>query len=179
MPRFILLGVLKPLDKAAIARLSELAGQPVEEIELARAVERGVPRPPVPAPRAALQGAWGRAPELFRTTVAEFFPSEQHENAAAVAECESGFNLTAHNTSLLTGTVRDQVRRLNPSLSEAQLIEDSRGWFQINIGPSANVAFMDWNLFEPFDNVRAAFRLWSAAGWGPWACARKLGLAEV
>lgn len=77
---------------------------------------------------------------------AGWLPSE-HGNALGVIDLESGGNPNAHNTAG----------------------EDSRGLFQLNVGPGAHTAWADKALYDPLTNARYALLLWQAAeDWRDW-----------
>ncbi|MFA6198688.1 MAG: peptidoglycan DD-metalloendopeptidase family protein [Patescibacteria group bacterium] len=86
--------------------------------------------------------------------VRRYFPANQVNNALAVMSGESGYNPRAWN----------------------QNGEDSRGLFQINVGPGAHTQWRNVDLFDPETNVRLAAELFRAQGWRPWSAARNLGL---
>jgi hypothetical protein len=80
---------------------------------------------------------------------------EEADNAVNVAELESGWNTGAHNTDG----------------------EDSRGLWQINVGPGAHPDLRKDNLFDPQVNAWYAAVIWRASGWFAWYnSAKKLGL---
>jgi len=58
--------------------------------------------------------------------------------------------------------------------------EDSRGWLQINVAPSANPQYLSYNLFDPLINAQVAFKIYTAWGknFGAWTCAHQLGLVN-
>ena len=115
------------------------------------------PAPPsggVPDP-STVGAKYARAPGFVQAVIREHFDRDQWDNAAGVAECESSFVPTAHNTNG----------------------EDSRGLWQINIGPGANTDMASWDLFDPFVNGRAAAIILKRQGWRAWFhCARRNGL---
>ncbi len=84
------------------------------------------------------------------------WPGAELGNALGVVSLESGGNPNAHNTSG----------------------EDSRGLFQINVGPGAHPQWAGANLYDPVTNARYAYQLYAAAGnyrdW--WNAAGILGL---
>jgi hypothetical protein len=118
-------------------------------------------------------GKYLDSPVELQTAVAEFWPYEQWDNAAAVAELESGWDPFALNNSVTTerpcGTAlytRDGVMVTT---------ERSVGWFQIN---SCNFPAWPWErLFNTRHNVGTAHMLWAMRGWQPWYfSAKTLGL---
>lgn len=88
-----------------------------------------------------------RAPGYLRLLIANTFPRDAWEHAATIAYGESGFDPSAHNTNG----------------------EDSRGLWQINVGPGANSDLMVLgDLFDPAVNVQAAYVVWNRQGWRAW-----------
>lgn len=85
------------------------------------------------------------------------WPPSELGNALGVIDLESGGNPNAHNTNG----------------------EDSRGLFQINVGPGAHTAWANKDLYAPLTNAQYALLLWQAAeDWRDWAtAAARLGLA--
>ncbi len=84
-----------------------------------------------------------------------YFPLAEIDNAVNIAELESGWRTGAWN-------------------NEA---EDSRGLWQINVGPGAHPAYAQHNLFDPQINAYFAGIIWRESGWRAWYnSARKLGL---
>ena len=65
--------------------------------------------------------------------------------ALRVAHCESTMNPRAYNAG-------------------------NRGLFQINEIHRAKVGGDLDSLYDPEVNIRTAYTIWSAQGWGPWAC---------
>lgn len=84
-----------------------------------------------------------------------YFPLDQVDNAVNVAELESAFRTGAWNNDG----------------------EDSRGLWQINVGPGAHPDLADYNLFDPQVNAFFAARIYSSSGWHAWYnSAKRLGL---
>ena len=107
-------------------------------------------------PTRAVGPVYDAAPAAVQEAIAEFFPEEEWENAAAIARCESGFRLDAHN------------------LSD---IEDSRGLFQINV--RANADMLEYDLWSVRGNAHAAAIIWERQGWDAWRhCATGAGLIK-
>ena len=115
------------------------------------------------------------APLELQVVIQEFWPESEWDNAANIAQLESGFNAFAElDTATPNGGCgveigqRDGVRVTS---------ERSIGYFQIN---SCN--FPDWNpchFYNARHNAGTAHSLWENAGqkWSPWFfSARKLGL---
>jgi len=82
---------------------------------------------------------------------AMYFPLEQIDNAVNVAQIESGWNTGAWNPQG----------------------EDSRGLWQINVGPAAHPQYAAWNLWDPQINAYFAHLIWRASGWAAWYNAAK------
>ncbi|MDO8670578.1 MAG: hypothetical protein Q7O66_04005 [Dehalococcoidia bacterium] len=84
------------------------------------------------------------------------WPESEWGNTLGVISLESGGNTNAHNTNG----------------------EDSRGLYQINVGPGAHTQWASLNLYDPTVNASRAYQLYSAAGnyrdW--WNAAGTLGL---
>lgn len=75
------------------------------------------------------------------------WPESELGNALGVISLESGGNPNAHNTSG----------------------EDSRGLFQINVGPGAHTQWAGLNLYDPAINASRARELYTWAGnWRDW-----------
>ncbi|MYH41587.1 MAG: hypothetical protein F4150_07495 [Chloroflexi bacterium] len=107
-------------------------------------------------PREAVGPVYDAAPAEVQAAIAEFFPRDEWENAAAIALCESGFRLDAHN------------------LSD---IEDSRGLWQINV--RANADMLEYDLWSARGNAHAAAIIFERQGWAAWKhCATGLGLIK-
>jgi hypothetical protein len=88
--------------------------------------------------------------------IQRYFPRSQWENAYRVAMAESTGDPNAHATKG----------------------EDSRGLFQINVGPGANTQYRSANLYDPETNVRTAAELWKQYGWGIWTTAVQMGISD-
>ena len=106
-----------------------------------------------------------RAPAELQASIREFWPDNEWEHAAQIAELESGFNAFALHDSTDTshpcGTIiehRDGV---------AISAERSVGYFQIN---SCNFPDWEWQrLYNARHNAGTAHLLWDQAqGWSPW-----------
>lgn len=150
----IFLGAFQNLTDEKVAELAELLRVPAAVL---------APVEPEPPPgeeevgrrRESVGVAFDRAPGLAQELIRETWPRAAWEHAALIGECESNWNPSAHNTAG----------------------EDSRGWFQINIGPGANTDLADLNLFDPVENVQAALIVWKRQGWRAWLnCARVKGV---
>ena len=118
--------------------------------------------------------AIGDAPVELADAIREFFPVDQWDNAAAVAQLESGWSAFAFNDTTAPGapcgtvlTIRDGVR---------VTAERSVGWFQIN-GCNLPPDWYWFHLFNTRHNVGTAHAMWAERGWSPWYfSARTLGL---
>jgi|SRR5579864_7784195 len=114
------------------------------------------------------------APQELADAIREFWPAEQWDNAAAIAQLESGWSAFAENDTTRGGAVacgsplytRDGV---------TVTAEHSIGWFQLN---ACNFQTWEWaRFFNTRHNVGTAHMLWSEAGWSPWYfSAKSLGL---
>jgi len=86
---------------------------------------------------------------------AMYFPLDQVDNAVNVAQLESRWRTDAHNTDG----------------------EDSRGLWQVNVGPGAHPELAAWNLFDGQVNAYFAAEIWRESGWAAWYySAKALGL---
>jgi hypothetical protein len=96
------------------------------------------------------------APGYVQEAIRRHWPADLWEEAAMIARCESGWRADAHNPRG----------------------EDSRGLFQINVGPGAHPELAAVDLYDPDVNARHAYQIYKAAGsWRPWwNCAGMLGL---
>lgn len=120
-------------------------------------------------------GKFFDAPLELQAAIQEFFPETEWDNAAAIAELESGFNAFA-----LADTTRPDAPCGAPIGTHQGVpvsAERSVGYFQIN---ACN--FPDWE-WQRFYNARhsagTAHMLWEQRGysWSPWYfSARRLGL---
>lgn len=80
----------------------------------------------------------------------------QQEQAVRVANCESSLNHAA----------------VSPG-------GGNWGLFQINTVHRGRVAAMGYawdQMLMPYENARVAAAIWAEQGWGPWSCARRLGI---
>ena len=111
-------------------------------------------------------------PAELRVSIQEFWPESEWDNAAAIAELESGWDAFALNNSTTPWTpcgstigYRDGVRIT---------AEKSIGYFQIN-----SCSF-DWpfgRFYNARHNAGTAHMLWAVRGWQPWYfSAKSLGL---
>jgi len=106
-------------------------------------------------------------------SIREFWPESEWENAAAVAQVESGWNAFAVDDSRDAEHPCGSVVRTVDGV--AVTAEFSIGYFQLN---ACN--FPDWpweRFFNARHNAGTAHMLWSERGWQPWFfTARQLGL---
>jgi hypothetical protein len=115
------------------------------------------------------------APAELRDAITEFWPESEWENAANIAQLESGFDAFA-----LADTV-DAQHPCGSPIGERNGVtvtaERSVGYFQIN---SCNFPDWEWQRFyNARHNAGTAHLLWTNAGgsWIPWYfSASKLGL---
>jgi len=118
-------------------------------------------------------GAFSDAPDELAVAIAEFWPREEWDNAAAVAHLESGWDAFALNNSV------DQEHPCGAAIAVIDGIritaERSVGYFQIN---SCNFPDWEWQrLYNARHNAGTAHLLWAERGWSPWYfSATKLGL---
>lgn len=116
--------------------------------------------------------AFSDAPAELQAAIAEFWPAEEHENAAGISYLESDWNAFALN---------DTARRygcgaiIGQSDGVAVTAERSVGYFQLN---SCNFPTWEWQRFyNARHNAGTAHMLWAQRGWQPWYfSAQKLGL---
>lgn len=113
------------------------------------------------------------APGEFRVAVEEFFPFQEWDNAAAIAQLESGFNAFA--VADTTDAEHPCGSALPPRNGVAISAERSVGYFQIN---SCNYPDWEWQrLYNARHNVGTAHMIWQSQGWKAWYfSAQKLGL---
>jgi hypothetical protein len=123
--------------------------------QIADALEGG--GTPLPPPIDTTAGpTFARAPGYVQTAISRHWPRHLWEAAARITECESGWRTDAHNPRG----------------------EDSRGLFQINVGPGAHPHLANENLYDPDVNAMYAFQIYQGRdSWQPWYnCAKMLGL---
>lgn len=118
--------------------------------------------------------AFDRAPRELQAVVQEFWPDDEWENAAAVAELESGFNAFA------VLDTRDAEHPCGAVVSHRDGVsvsaELSVGYYQIN---ACNFPEWEWQrLYNARHNAGTAHMLWSdRGGWSAWYfSSRALGL---
>lgn len=117
--------------------------------------------------------AWDQCPAELQVAIQEFFPDTEWENAAGIAQLESGFNAFA----LLDST--DAHHPCGAYIGEHEGVritaERSVGYFQIN---SCNYPTWEWQrLYNARHNAGTAHMIWESQGWGAWHfSAQKLGL---
>lgn len=153
-------GMFMDLTEVQRQQLSDVIG-----IELPAPVEPRPPEPPSPPtvpdepdrpPFVSIGPRFDATPGFVQAVIRRHFPEAAWEHAAAIVECESGFRPEAHNTAG----------------------EDSRGLFQINVVPAANIDLLPLgDLFNPDINAQAARIVWQRQGWRAWLnCARIQGV---
>jgi hypothetical protein len=112
-------------------------------------------------------------PAELAVSIREFWPEDEWENAASVAELESGWNAFAlHDTTTATAPCGTPMGLI----SGVQVVaERSVGYFQIN---ACNYPAWTWQQFwNARHNAGTAHDLWSRRGWQPWYfSAKALGL---
>ena len=103
---------------------------------------------------------FANAPGFVQMAIRESgWPEEEWENAAKIAKCESSFIPSAHNPRG----------------------EDSRGLWQINLRAwGADPFISQLDLWDPFDNAKAAHYVWVRQGYRAWYhCGRRAGLVTT
>ena len=121
---------------------------------------------------------WDDAPVELSDPISEFWPANEWDNAAAIAELESGWNAFAENDTTTDEHGCGDVIGVRDGVTITA--ERSIGFFQIN---SCNLpAGWHWeHLFNAKHNAGTAHKLWDDAGqsWRPWYfSAVKLGLIK-
>lgn len=114
------------------------------------------------------------APADLQLAIREFWPEPEWNNAASIAELESGFNPYAENDSTRNGAI--PCGTVIGTIGGVTITaERSISYFQIN---ACN--FPDWEaarFFHTRHNAGTAHMLWSERGWQPWYfSAKRLGL---
>jgi hypothetical protein len=110
--------------------------------------------------------AFERAPRELQVAIQEFWPEAEWENAAAIAELESGFDAFALNDTTAPhapcGTVIGERHGVKITA------ERSVGYYQIN---ACNFPDWEWQrLYNARHNAGTAHMLWANARftWRPW-----------
>jgi hypothetical protein len=119
------------------------------------------------------QGKIDQCPDELRVVIMEFWPTEEWDNAAAIAELESGWNAFALlDTAARYGGCGADMGTLQGVPITA---ETSVGYFQIN---ACNFPGWEWQrLYNARHNAGTAHALWATRAWNPWYfSAKKLGL---
>lgn len=115
------------------------------------------------------------APEELAAAIREFWPAEEWDNAAAVAQKESGWSAFAEANTTDAAHPCGSFLRYQGGVRVTA--ERSIGWFQIN---ACNLP-ADWtpeHLFNTRHNAGTAHEMWSRRGWSPWYfSATSLGLS--
>lgn len=113
------------------------------------------------------------APSELCDAIMEFFPPSEWDNAAGIAQLESGWRWDAEVDTTSSAIPCGAVLEYRDGIQITA--EHSIGFFQIN---ACN--YPDWNpchFFNTRQNVGTAHALWSERGWLPWYfSARALGL---
>ena len=115
------------------------------------------------------------APDELRVSIWHFWPQAEWNNAAAIAQLESGFDAFADNNT--TNSAQPCGTEIATVGGVAIYAEHSVGYFQINV-----CNYPDWvwqRLWNAYQNAGTAHALWDSAGqkWTPWyESATKLGL---
>jgi hypothetical protein len=112
------------------------------------------------------------APAELQVCIREFWEPEEWENAASIAQLESGWNAFALNDTATRYGCGVAIGEVNGVEVTA---ERSVGYFQIN---SCNFPGWTWQQFyNARHNAGTAHMLWAVRGWQPWYfSAKKLGL---
>lgn len=113
------------------------------------------------------------APCELQCSIKEFWPIEEWDNAAAIAQLESNFNAFAKNdTATEYGGCGIPIGERNGVKITS---ERSIGYFQVN---SCNFPDWEWGrLYNAWHNAGTAHMLWTEQGWGAWYfSAHQLGL---
>lgn len=117
------------------------------------------------------------APAELAESIREFWPEYEWNNAAAVAELESGWSAFAVADTRTATAKCGEIIRTDPN-GVRVAAEYSLGWFQIN---ACNLPG-DWvaeNLYNTRHNCGTAHAMWYARGWSPWYfSAHELGLLK-
>lgn len=114
------------------------------------------------------------APMELQDGIKRYFPNNEWDNAAAIAELESNFNAFALND---TATDHGGCGVPLPKVAGVDVVsERSVGYFQIN---ACNFPDWEWQrLYNADHNSGTAHMIWANQGWGAWYfSAHKLGLA--
>ncbi len=117
------------------------------------------------------------APPELQVAIQEFWPPEEWDNAAAIAQLESGFDAFALDDT--TDAAHPCGALLHTLRGVPVTAERSVGYFQINW---CNLP-SDWEwqrLYNARHNAGTAHMLWDERGWEPWYfSAQTLGLLGV
>jgi hypothetical protein len=114
------------------------------------------------------------APIDLQVAIMEFWPEQEWDHAAQIAELESGFDPFAENDTTRGGAI-DCGAIVATRGGVRITAEHSIGYFQIN---ACNFPGWEWaRLFNTRHNAGTAHALWEERGWQPWYfSAVKLGL---
>lgn len=119
------------------------------DVDMLETVARhgGPPAQTAPTATGSEDSYLSRMPIGYSVQVRSIFPRDAWEHAAEISFRETGWDRYAHNTNG----------------------EDSRGLFQINVGPGGNPDLLSLgDLFDPSTNVQAARIVWERQGWAAW-----------
>jgi hypothetical protein len=114
-----------------------------------------------------------QAPLELQDGIREFWPESEWDNAANIAQLESGYNAFAVNDTVTdTSPCGTILRYVDGIAISAEL---SVGYFQIN---ACSFPSWEWQrLYNARHNAGTAHLLWAGNGWGPWYwSAKALGL---
>lgn len=106
------------------------------------------------------------APAELQVAIKEFWPESEWDNAANIAELESGFNAFAVDDTTDESHPCGTIIGIEDGISTTA--ERSVGYFQIN---SCNFPTWEWQRFyNARHNAGTAHMLWDQAGqsWRPW-----------
>jgi hypothetical protein len=106
------------------------------------------------------------APPELALAIGKYWPQEEWDNAAAVAELESGFDAFALNDTTTEAHPCGSVIGTRGGVTITA--ERSVGYFQIN---TCNFPDWEWGrLYNADHNAGTAHLLWENAGrsWSPW-----------
>jgi hypothetical protein len=100
--------------------------------------------------------------------ITQTFPASEWGRALYVTYHENG----GHHPGAVYNTSDPSKPGYSPPGANA-LPEYSVGLFQINANAHPDLA-KRYNLYDPLGNVKAAYEIWQASGWGPWSTARNM-----
>lgn len=114
-----------------------------------------------------------QAPAELQAVIMQFWPQDQWDNAASIAQLESGWNAFAVLDSRTPEHPCGSVFTNRGGVAVSA--ELSVGYFQIN---ACNFPGWEWQRFyNAWHNAGTAHMLWAERGWQPWYfSAKSLGL---